>query len=262
MKILAIESSAMTASVAIADEDRIIAEYTTNFKKTHSQTLMPMIDEIIKRTETDPGELDAIAVTKGPGSFTGLRIGAATAKGLGLALGKPLIPVPTLAALAYNFAGAKDLVVPIMDARRDQVYAGVYTFDEDYEMNFCAGCESVPKEDMDAETGLNKYSFRMVNVIPDAAVAISELMEKLNAIGENVIFLGDGVPVFGDIIRETADFPFAFAPVNLNDQKASSVCALAFVLAEEGMLVDAKDFAPDYFRKSQAERCREEGNKN
>ena len=97
--ILAIESSSLVASVAFADEDRVIAEYTTNQKKTHSQTLLPMIDEIFRITETDKTEIDAIAVSAGPGSFTGLRIGSATAKGLGLAWNKPLIGVPTIEGL-------------------------------------------------------------------------------------------------------------------------------------------------------------------
>ena len=102
MRVLAIDSSGLTATVAIVDETETIAEYTVNYKKTHSQTLLPMIDEMVKMTETDLNTIDAIAVAGGPGSFTGLRIGSATAKGLGLALGKPLIHVPTVDGLAYN----------------------------------------------------------------------------------------------------------------------------------------------------------------
>ena len=96
MKILAFDSSGLVASVAVLEEERMIAEYTVNYKKTHSQTLLPMLDEVVKMTELDLHEIDAIAVAAGPGSFTGLRIGSATAKGLGLALDKPLVPVPTL----------------------------------------------------------------------------------------------------------------------------------------------------------------------
>lgn len=126
MRILGIESSSLVASAAIVTDDILTAEYTVNFKKTHSQTLLPMIDEIVTMTETELGSIDAIAVSGGPGSFTGLRIGSATAKGLGLALKKPLIHVPTVDALAYNLWGAKDLVCPIMDAKRNQVYTGIY----------------------------------------------------------------------------------------------------------------------------------------
>ena len=102
MKILAFDSSGLVASVAVLEEERMIAEYTVNYKKTHSQTLLPMLDEVVKMTELDLHEIDAIAVAAGPGSFTGLRIGSATAKGLGLALDKPLVPVPTLEGLAFN----------------------------------------------------------------------------------------------------------------------------------------------------------------
>lgn len=103
MKILAFDSSGLVASVAVLEEERMIAEYTVNYKKTHSQTLLPMLDEVVKMTELDLNEIDAIAVAAGPGSFTGLRIGSATAKGLGLALDKPLVSVPTLEGIAFNY---------------------------------------------------------------------------------------------------------------------------------------------------------------
>ena len=102
MLLLAIESSGLVASVALMTEDKLIGEYTTNFKKTHSQTLLPMLDEVVKMTGISLDSVDAIVISGGPGSFTGLRIGAATAKGLGLALDKPLVNVPTVDALAYN----------------------------------------------------------------------------------------------------------------------------------------------------------------
>ena len=116
MRILALDSSGLVASVAVVEDDQLIAEYTVNYKKTHSQTLLPMLDEIVKMTELDLDTIDAIAVSGGPGSFTGLRIGSATAKGLGLALKKPLIHIPTLEGLAYNLCGSADIVCPIMDA--------------------------------------------------------------------------------------------------------------------------------------------------
>ena len=128
MRVLAIDSSGMTASVAVVEDDRTIAEYTMDYKKTHSQTLLPMIDEMSKMIELDLSTIDAIAVAGGPGSFTGLRIGSATAKGLGLALNKPLINVPTVDALAYEIYGCEDIICPIMDARRKQVYTGIYSF--------------------------------------------------------------------------------------------------------------------------------------
>ena len=105
MKILALESSGLVAGVAVAEDDNLLGEYTINYKKTHSQTLLPMLDEVAKMTELDLSTVDAIAVSAGPGSFTGLRIGSATAKGLGLALQKPLIHIPTVDALACNLWG-------------------------------------------------------------------------------------------------------------------------------------------------------------
>ena len=107
MRILALDSSGLVATVAILEDDQTVAEYTVNYKKTHSQTLLPMLDEIVKMTEFDLSTIDAIAVSGGPGSFTGLRIGAATAKGLGLALDKPLIHIPTVDGLAYNLYGCR-----------------------------------------------------------------------------------------------------------------------------------------------------------
>ena len=126
MRVLGIESSSLVASVALVTDDILTAEYTVDFKKTHSQTLLPMLDEIVKLLELDMDTIDAIAVAGGPGSFTGLRIGAATAKGLGLALKKPLVHVPTVDAMAYNMWGAEGLICPIMDAKRSQVYTGLY----------------------------------------------------------------------------------------------------------------------------------------
>ena len=130
MKILAIDSSGLVASVAIVEDDNLLGEYTMNYKKTHSQTLLPMLDEVARMMELDMKTIDAIAVSAGPGSFTGLRIGSATAKGLALALGKEIVSVPTVDAMAYNLWGCDKQICPLMDARRQQAYTGRYTFDE------------------------------------------------------------------------------------------------------------------------------------
>ncbi|MBQ5783670.1 MAG: tRNA (adenosine(37)-N6)-threonylcarbamoyltransferase complex dimerization subunit type 1 TsaB, partial [Bacteroidales bacterium] len=128
MRILALDSSGMVATVAVIEDDNLLVEYTMNYKKTHSQTLLPMLDEICQRIELDLQTIDAIAIASGPGSFTGLRIGAATAKGLGLALCKPIVSVPTIEGLAYNLFGTTAVICPLMDARRSQVYTGLYVF--------------------------------------------------------------------------------------------------------------------------------------
>ena len=229
MRILGIESSSLVASVAIVEDETTMAEYTVNFKKTHSQTLLPMIDEMVKLLEIDLSTVDAIAVSGGPGSFTGLRIGSATAKGLGLALHKPLIHVPTLDATAYNLYGTEALICPIMDARRNQVYTGIYRFRESFEI-----------------------------VHGQDAMDIDELMGILNSMGEPVIFLGDGVPVFRSRIEETLTVKALFAPAHVNRQRASAVAALGAVYFKEGKTETAMEHKPDYLRKSQAEREREE----
>ena len=110
MKLLALDSSGLVASVAVAEDENLIGEYTVNYKKTHSQTLLPMLDTVAKMIDLDLDTIDAIAIAKGPGSFTGLRIGSATAKGLGLALDKPIVEIPTVDGLAYNLWGSGDLV--------------------------------------------------------------------------------------------------------------------------------------------------------
>lgn len=234
MRILAVDSSSLVASAAIADfgEDEVLrAEYTSNLKKTHSQTLLPMIDEIMRALDADGGSIDAIAVASGPGSFTGLRIGAATVKGLGLVWEKPIIPVPTVDAMAYQFYGAEHLICPIMDARRSQVYTGVYTF----------------------QNGTD-FEIRM----PQCALALADLCEELNRLGERVTFTGDGIPVMKQLIREKMKVPYTFAPAHMNRQRAASVASLGAVLFREGRTVEADAFAPDYLRVSQAERERKE----
>ena len=128
MRILAIDSSGLAAAAAWMEDDTLLGEFTINYKKTHSQTLLPMMDELTEMLGIDVSTADAVAVSKGPGSFTGLRIGSATAKGIGLALNKPLIEVPTVDALACNLYDTEGLVVPMMDARRSQVYTGIYEF--------------------------------------------------------------------------------------------------------------------------------------
>lgn len=240
MKVLAIDSSGMTATVAVVEDTQTIAEYTVNFKKTHSQTLLPMIDTMGKMIELELKSIDAIAVAGGPGSFTGLRIGSATAKGLGLALEKPLIHVPTVDGLAYNLYGCQDIICPIMDARRKQVYTGMYTF---------------ARRELEGskETELVLDVLEAQNASP-----IDELIERLNIHGRPVVFLGDGVPVYQDVIREKMRVPFSFAPASANRQRAAVVGALGIQYYKEGKFETAMEHQPDYLRVSQAERERAE----
>lgn len=228
MKILGIDTTGQTASAALVEDDKLIAEFTLNYKLTHSQTIMPMIAEIIERTETDKSTIDCIACASGPGSFTGLRIGAATAKGFALALDKPLVAVPTLDALAYNVFETNKFICPIMDARRNQVYAAFYMWEDGK---------------------LIRLTDHMADSI-DSIIEIAEMFES------EVIFLGDGVPVHREKLEQNSDF--LFAPAYCNMQRAATVAALGRILAEEGMAKPSDQFELIYLRKSQAEREREE----
>lgn len=231
MKILGIDSSGMTASVALAADDILMAEFTINNKRTHSETLLPMIDKMLDTVGVEPSELTAVAIASGPGSFTGLRIGAATAKGLALALDIPVVAVPTLEGLAYNLAGDKRLIVSVMDARRNEVYAGAYNV-----------------KLKDSET-----------VIQETALPVNELLDKLEELGREVIFVGDGISVVKNALSERElRVPFSFAPVHSERQRGASIALLGKLYFEAGRGMVSDDFAPEYLRKSQAERVKDE----
>ena len=187
-----------------------------------------MLDEIKRMLEMDVKTVDAIAIAKGPGSFTGLRIGAATAKGIGLAINRPIIPVPTVDSIAYNLYAVDGLICPLMDARRQQVYTGIYEWQQ------------------------TKFAvLREQCVIP-----VAEIAADLNARGRAVVFLGDGVPVYKEALAELMEVPYSFAPAHLARQRAAAVAALAWSCLEEqgeACMVSADDFRPEYLRLAQAE---------
>lgn len=226
MRILAIDSSSMVATVAITTDGILNAEYTINHKKTHSQTLLPMIAEIVKMIEIDMDSIDAVAITGGPGSYTGLRIGSATAKGIGLALNKPIINVPTMDALAYNLYSSQYVICPIMDARRGQVYTGIYKFEET----------------------------EMKTIKPQCIMMIDELIKELDTIKESVMFLGDGVDVHKQLIDDIMDTKHYYAPASINRHKASTLGTIAEIYYKNGKTETAKEHKPEYLRLSQAER--------
>lgn len=228
MRILGLDSSGLVASVAIIEDENLLGEYTVNYKKTHSQTLLPMLDEVARMIELDMSTIDAIAIAGGPGSFTGLRIGSATAKGLGLALNKPIINVPTVDALAYNLVGHRDMICPLMDARRNQTYTGLYRF----------------------------MGNELEVIREQCAVGIDEIIADINERGVPVVFLGDGVPVFTEYIKEHMQVECTFAPAHMNKQRAGAVAALGMKYFAEGRYESAEEHKPEYLRLSQAERER------
>lgn len=231
MKILAIDSSSVAGSVALLEDGEIKAEYLTLDKRTHSETLLPLVDKLKSETNLELSSLDAIAVTGGPGSYTGLRIGGATVKGLGLALDKPIVNVPTMEALAYNVVGSDVLVCPMMDARKNRVFTGLYKFDGE-----------------------------KIQVVKDQCVlTIDELVDEID---EEVIFLGDGVGAYRDLLDEKMSVSHSFADEDDNYVKASSFVYLAKINFDEGKTISADEFRPDYLMLSQAERELKEKQKN
>ncbi len=266
MKIIALDSSGLVASAAILHDDELVGEYTINHKKTHSQTLLPMLEELKNMTELDLDSVDAIAVAGGPGSFTGLRIGSATAKGLAWTMNVPVISVPTTEAMAYHFYGSDKLICPIMDARRSQVYCGIYTFEQilneqisETRMQDVQVSDEQMQDEQASERRTGSRVCYQLKVVQDAcAIAVEDLTARLNGLQKEVIFLGDGVPVYRDVIMEKMKVPFSFAPQHCSRQRAANVAALGAVYYAERKVQKAAEHTPEYLRLSQAERERME----
>ena len=231
MRILAIEASARACSAAYLDHGILRAEQFVNGAMTHSETLMPMIESVMQEAGAKASDIEMIAVTTGPGSFTGLRIGAATAKGLAFGLQIPVMMVSTLESLAYNAIGFQGYLVPIMDARRSQVYTAVYRSD--------------------------KLELKCVKE-PDAMSAAA-LCQWLKDTEEPVMFLGDAVAVYKAVLTEELGERACMAPIHQCQLRAASAGALAeykLQCGEEPVVSD--DVKLEYLRKPQAEREREE----
>ncbi len=223
MKILAIDTSSTVASVAILDEDKIAAEYSINYKMTHSVTLMQMLENIIKISGIELSEMDAFAIDAGPGSFTGLKIGSATIKALAYACNKPVISVETTLSLAYNIYMKEGLVCPVMDARRDRVYSGIYEYD----------------------------NYKLKCLLEQDAYELLYLIDKINLSNKNVVFVGDGVDVYKElIIKNCKNAVFAYPHLLL--QRAGSVAFAAKMKYEDGKYDTAFNHKPIYLRESSA----------
>lgn len=226
MKVLAIDTSSIVATCAVMDDEKLIGEYILNHKKTHSQKIMPVIKEILDSCELDTEDIDVYGVAKGPGSFTGLRIGLATIKGLAHATDKPVVGISTLEALAFNIPYSQGIIVPMMDAKRQRVYTGLYKWQD--------GVLCVIDEPM--------------------AIEVEELIKILLDRNEKIIVNGDGSIVYKPIILEKLKSRVLFAPKSANLSRASSVAELTMARAKEGKLESYMKIVPDYLRKSQAQR--------
>ena len=221
MKILVCDTSGQIASCALAEEGRIAAEINLRHGLTHSEKLLPAVESALELADWTFRDLDALGIVAGPGSFTGLRIGAATVKGLAFALNLPVVPVGTLEALAWNLPGYRGTVVPLLDARRGEVYAAAYRWSG---------------EEWD-------------EILPPRAEKLTEFLSCLTAEG-HCAFLGDGVAPNEVLLRE---FPGAFlVPETLRLQRASGAAQAALQHAAKGEFLSAEAFLPDYLRDSSA----------
>lgn len=224
MIVLSMDSSSLVTTVALLKDEHILGEFTINFKREHSVILMEKVEELLKDCEVDINDVDGFVVSKGPGSFTGLRIGMATVKGLSMGNNKPYVSISSLDALAYSLLNFDGLICPIMDALRDSVFTCIY----------------------------KNIDGKLTKVIDYSALSLEELATELNSLGEKVIFTGDGVYKHKDYLL--ANIPKAiFAPNHLSIIKASSLGELGMIELKNGNF-DDKNSAPLYLKKPQAVR--------
>jgi len=233
MKILALESSAVACSACLCEDDFLVAQSYENSGLTHSVTLLPMAEELLKRVGVPLKDVDVIAVAAGPGSFTGLRIGVSAAKGLAWALEKPCAGVSTLEAMAWNLAFLPGQLCPVMDARRAQVYNALFSSD----------------------------GRTVTRLTPDRAISLQELGEDLKNVDAEQILVGDGAELCYNTLGRQG-LSLRLTPPNLRYQNAWGVARAGWELAKAGKLVSAQELLPVYHRLSQAERERQEKEKH
>lgn len=226
MKILALDSTANTSSVAVLEDDKLLSLYTANIKNTHSETLLPMVKSVLDTLKLTPSDIDAFAASEGPGSFTGVRIGVATIKGLAFGRGKKCVGVSTIEALSQNLEGFDGIVCPIMNARRGQVYTGAF---------------------------LNGK-----RIIDDRCMMLCDLIPMLLEYGEPIYFVGDGYSLIEGMDNEK----FRHTPEHLRYQSAYSVGKVAYKRLLNDEYASDSELRVEYLRKPQAEREREERLKN
>lgn len=225
MKILAVDTSATAASVAVAEENKLIGEFSINTALTHSQTLMPMVDELLKNTGLSVNDIDAVAVNAGPGSFTGVRIGVAAVKGIAFPKNLSCVSVSTLESMAYNMLGNDCIVCSVMDARCSQVYNALFRV---------KGCT-------------------VTRMTDDRALSLTDLKNELRNINEKVVLVGDGAVLCSKFLGEELE-NIMLAPFNNRIQTASSVVYAAFEKINNGETVKADELMPVYLRLPQAQR--------
>lgn len=250
MKILGIESAGITASCAISEDDKLLCEYLLNHKKTHSEKLMPLVIKALEDREIELNDIDLIAISKGPGSYTGLRIGAAIAKGLVQAISlsraneslkdnvntstdktayvndMQIAAVPTMQALAANIFDNSRYIVPILDAKSGRVYSGVYKWEKS----------------------------SLITIKEQFPADIAELVDIIQNLDAEVVLNGDGSVNYREVLEKALNDKVIFATEKYNILSASSVNLIAYQMVKENKLMSYNDFSPEYLRLSQAER--------
>ena len=229
MKILALDTSGMNCSACIINEEKVIADFNINTGTTHSQTLMPMIDSMLRYSDVSLDDIDVFACSIGPGSFTGLRIGIATIKAFALSNKKAVVGVPSLVGLAYNISNFDGIICSILDAKNDNVYAALFKYENDKPV-------------------------MIENYITDT---IDDLIENLKTKNEKVMFVGDGSVSFKEKLIESLNEKAYFAPLHLNNQLSTSIAKAALEKASLGETENCDTLMPMYLKKSQAERTLE-----
>lgn len=224
MRVLGIDTSTLMTTCAVMEDDNLLGEFSLSLDMSHSEALVPMIRQLMDNLKLKINDIDLFAVASGPGSFTGLRIGLATAKSLAHVTGKPLVGVSSLETLSMALP-YQPLVAAMMDARRDRVFTGVYRMEE--------------------------YPEALLS--PDA-IPVDELIDYLKDLDGNVILVGDGAVAYRDKFRSALGDKAVFAPGHLNLSSGSAVCRLGSRKYREGHIEDIFIMAPDYLRDSQAQR--------
>lgn len=230
MFILAVDSATRVAGVALVARDRVIREEFVHFRKNHSEILLPLVDTAMKESQCDWGQVAALAVTSGPGSFTGLRIGMATVKGLSLAAGLPIAAIPTPEVVAHNLAGSPALAAVLLDARRQEVYFACYDIQQRYPQTLLPVRACSPER---------------------AAGEIVAILEKTGR--ERVVMLGDGVAPYRDYLASCLGERWLEVSPHLQLPRAAALGSLAWQAYEAGKLADAQTAQPLYIRLSEAE---------
>jgi len=236
MLILGIETATMTGGVALLSENKLVSEYDLSIRTTHTARLLPAIDQILKDSSVNKNEIDGIAISIGPGSFTGLRIGLAAAKGLALGLGIPLVGVPTLKALAGNIPFASYQICPILDAKKKEVYCSLFRY----------ACSLPAPENDDGPLNPDQ----LVRLIPYQVVSPDNILKQIY---EKTIFLGDAVDVYHDFIVERLGDLALFAPVAQRLPRAATVAEMGILKLKNGEYLDLLSSEPIYIRPSDAE---------